>query len=150
MTGRQKLQCALSSQQLMSASAPARFSIAKSRACSTSVSPSLAATVRNVRLYISGGEVVFVKKPARAFCSGVRWLPTAPSSLTSLYSFAYAPLVMSCGPFDRNCDVLSSTKGSTLATQAFGSLGPDGVVHASEVVGRHSPGSSPHVNRNGP
>ena len=126
------------------------FSIAKSRACSTSVSPSFTATVRNVRLYISGGDVVFVKNPASAACSGVRWLPTAPSSFTSLYSLAYAPLVMSCGPFDRNCDVLSSTKGSTLASQAFGSLGPEGVVHARDVVGRHSPGSSPQENRNGP
>ena len=55
-----------------------------------------------------------------------------------------------CGPFERNCDVLSSTNGSTLATQAFGSLGPEGVVQVVEVAGRHSPASSPHVNRNGP
>jgi hypothetical protein len=56
--GRQKLQNALSSQQLMSPSAPAMFSIAKSRASSTSVSPSASEIVRNVRLNISTGLTV--------------------------------------------------------------------------------------------
>jgi hypothetical protein len=44
--GRQKLQWALSSQQLISVSAPARFNMANSRASSTRVSPWVSAIVR--------------------------------------------------------------------------------------------------------
>ena len=58
--GRQKLQRALSAQQPIRPSAPETLSIAKSRACSTSVSFFSAAIVRNMRLNISMGVVALV------------------------------------------------------------------------------------------
>ena len=56
--GRQKLQNAFSSQQLITLSAPPMFSIAKSRASSARVSPSASEIVRNVRLNSSIGLTV--------------------------------------------------------------------------------------------
>ena len=57
-----------------------------------------------------------------------------PRSLTSLYSVVYSALSSGFGPAVRNCDELSIRNGSTLATQANGSL------ISSGGAGRHSPG----------
>ena len=145
--GRQKLQYALSSQQLIRPSAPARFSIAKRRACSTSVSPSSCGDraeraveqldgIDDVEL----GDGLLLRRPKVR-----RQLPCRcpPSAFTSLYSFAYAPLVSACGPLRPELRRVSRAgTARPCATQANGSLTPPG------DVGRHSPASVADFERN--
>src|SRR5688572_30482111 len=70
--------------------------------------------------------------------------------LTSLYSLAYSPVLSAGGLSPRNCSLLSTTNGLSLATQANASLGPEGVVQTVELIGRHWPSASPQVKRNAP
>jgi hypothetical protein len=100
----------LSFQQLMAASAAARFSMASSRAASTR--PTLRAgsltTVRATAFQVATG--LLCQKIAMCVCSGVRTaLSMPPSALTSLKSAAHAALDSAFGPAVRNCDELRTS-----------------------------------------
>ena len=127
--GRQKSKWYLSFQQLIAASAPLRFIIARRRALSarSSALAGSSARFRATPFHNKAGPPALCQNTALWVSSGVRaeavTTPSPPSAFTSLSSAAYAALSSSSGPSLRNCDELCSRNGFTPPTHGVGSSG---------------------------
>ena len=101
VSGRQNPIRYLAAQPTMSASDPAMFISAKTRACSTRLFCLRSGMARSVALYVIG--LVGSHRIAMAVCSAVRCvLFFEPTALASLKSRAYRSLASGGGPGKRN------------------------------------------------
>src|SRR6476659_3804997 len=118
--GRQKSKWYLSFQQLIAASAPLRFSSARSLALSAALRSFRAMSCRATSFQLRVGALCH--HLALYVCSSVRVEPVAlPRFLTSLNSVAYCALSSAGGDAERNCEELCRKNGFTPPTHGVGS-----------------------------